>query len=107
MWKGPNIFHVLLFFPGMFSEQDNDLHKKFVKAANNKRNDFDFAHTFAPEILQNYKFENAIVLFRPSHLHAKFEDAYFAMTNEEENVYNIEKFIDENQYVFDLYLFFT
>ena len=59
-------------FPGMFSEKDNDLHKKFDKAANNKRNDFDFAHTFVPEILQNYKFENAIVLFRPSHLHAKF-----------------------------------
>ena len=81
----------------MFSEKDNDLHKKYEKVANNKRNDFDFGHTFASEILQEYKLENAIVLFRPPHLHAKFEDPFLAMTNKDENVYNIEKFIDDNQ----------
>ena len=68
-----------------------------MKAADSKRNDFEFAHTFAPEILKNYKFENAIVLFRPPHLHAKFEDPFLPFSNEDENVYNIEKFIDENQ----------
>lgn len=73
------------------------MHKKFDKAANSKRNDFDFAHTFAPEILESYKFENAIVLFRPPYLHAKFEEPFIAMTNQEENVYNIERFIDDNQ----------
>ncbi len=81
----------------MFSEADNSLYKKFEKAANSKRNDFDFAHTSAPEILEHYKHKDAIVLFRPAHLHAKFEESSVAMTNVEENVYNIEKFIDMNQ----------
>lgn len=87
-----------LLIVGMFSEKDNDLHKKYEKVANNKRNDFDFGHTFAPEILQEYKLENAIVVFRPPHLHAKFEDPFLTMTNKDENVYNIEKFIDDNQF---------
>eukprot|EP00112_Aurelia_sp_Birch-Aquarium-sp1_P016266 Seg3673.1 transcript_id=Seg3673.1/GoldUCD/mRNA.D3Y31 product="Protein disulfide-isomerase A3" protein_id=Seg3673.1/GoldUCD/D3Y31 len=83
---------------GFFSEKDNTLHKRFEKVASNKRNDFDFGHTFAPEILQHYKYENAIVLFRPVHMHAKFEDPVAVINNEEESVYNIEQFIDVNQF---------
>ncbi|XP_065060543.1 protein disulfide-isomerase A3-like [Rhopilema esculentum] len=83
---------------GFFSEEDNTMHKRFAKAADNKRNDFDFAHTFAPEILKHYNYENAIVIFRPSHLHAKFEDPFVAITDPEESVLNIERFIDDNQF---------
>ena len=83
--------------PGFFAEKDNTLHKRFEKVANNKRNDFDFGHSFAPEILQHYKYENSIVLFRPVHMHAKFEEPVAVINNEEESVYNIEQFIDVNQ----------
>ena len=73
------------------------MHKRFAKAADNKRNDFDFGHTFAPEILKHYNYENAIVMFRPPHLHAKFEDPFVAITDPEESVLNIERFFDDNQ----------
>jgi len=83
---------------GLFTEQDNELHKKFAKSAGNKREDFDFAHSFAPEILEHYKHKDAIVIFRPPHLHAKFEESSLAFANAEENVYNIERFMDDNQF---------
>ena len=73
------------------------MHKKFAKATDNKRDDFEFAHSFAPEILEHYKHNNAIVIFRPPHMHAKFEDSSLAMTGVEENIYNIERFMDDNQ----------
>ena len=83
------------------------MHKVFAKVADKKRNDADFAHTFAPEVLQNYKFENVVVLFRPSHLHAKFEDPFVVMKDLDENEDNIDKFIDNNQYVSNLLHFYA
>lgn len=84
---------------GFFTEKDNSLHKVFDKASGNKRNDFNFAHTFAPEILQHFKYENAVVLFRPPHLHAKFEESAIAVPSDvDETVLNIERFLDDNQF---------
>ena len=39
----------------MFATKDGDLHKRFMKAADNKRKDFEFAHTFSAEALEHYK----------------------------------------------------
>jgi len=57
---------------GFFSSNDA-LKTTFMKAADQKRNDFAFAHTEDDAVMEKAEHKDAIVLFRPKHMHAKFE----------------------------------
>jgi len=78
------------FFTG-----ENDLHKQFMKVADQKRTDYNFAHSTDTEINKEYQHHDEIVLFRPKHMHAKFEDPKEVLSNKEANVNQIKDFIDE------------
>ena len=41
---------------GFFASEKSDLRDAFMTAANSMREDFKFAHTTAPEVLEEYKY---------------------------------------------------
>lgn len=79
---------------GFFSDE-NDFYKKFMKAADQKRTEFNFAHSLDTDINKQFDFNDAIVIFRPKHMHAKFEDAKEILTNADVNTNEIKLFIEE------------
>lgn len=56
-----------------FFTSENDAFKAFTKAADSNRNDFSFTHTTDKELCAKHNHEDVVVLYRPKHLHAKFE----------------------------------
>jgi len=81
---------------GFFSEE-NDLYKQFQKAADQKRSDFAFAHSTDAGINKDAGHENEVVLFKPKHLHAKFEEPKEVLSDENARTKDIIRFIDEKQ----------
>lgn len=78
---------------GFFSSEDS-FSKKFLKAADQQRENYMFAHTFDSEIAGEHA--NSIVMFRPKHMHAKFEPASYSFTNADASTLDIVKFYDDN-----------
>lgn len=56
-----------------FFEKDEDLKTEFMKIADEMRDDYYFAHTTSEEILADLGHKDQVVIFRPAHLHSKFE----------------------------------
>ncbi|XP_067001320.1 protein disulfide-isomerase A3 [Anabrus simplex] len=56
-----------------FFESDSDLKSAFLKLADKLREKVRFGHSSDKEVLKKFGHTNAIVLFRPPHLHNKFE----------------------------------
>lgn len=81
---------------GYFSG-DGALKDRFLKAADQKRNDFNFAHTTDSAILEKAEHSDEIVLYRPKHLHAKFEDPKVVLGNKDASTFDITEFMTKNQ----------
>jgi len=81
---------------GFFSEE-SDLYKQYMKVADQKRSDFAFAHSLDADINKDAGHENEIVLFKPKHLHAKFEEPKEILNDQSATAGDIVRFIDEKQ----------
>jgi len=79
---------------GFFSEE-NDLYKQFMKVADQKRTDYSFAHSSNADINNEIGQNDQIVIFRPKHLHAKFEDKKEVLDNKDASTADIINFIEE------------
>ena len=78
---------------GFFSSEDQ-LYKSFLKVADQKRTDFNFAHSLNVEINKQAGHLDELVLYRPKHLHANFESAEETL-NDGFDTADIVKFINE------------
>jgi protein disulfide isomerase family A protein 3 len=78
---------------GFFNSEDS-FSKKFLKAADQQRENYMFAHTFDAEVAGEHA--NSIVMFRPKALHAKFEPTSYSFTNADASTLDIVKFYDDN-----------
>ncbi|XP_014808192.1 PREDICTED: protein disulfide-isomerase A3 [Calidris pugnax] len=82
---------------GFFREASGDAYSEFMKAANNLRDNYRFAHTSEDQLVQKYDEDGeGIVLFRPSRLTNKFEDSSIKYTEDKITSVKIKKFIQEN-----------
>lgn len=59
-----------------FFKKDSDLKKTFVKYADKMREKLRFGHTSAEQVLNKQSEEDAVYIFRPAHLHNKFENSF-------------------------------
>jgi len=78
-----------------FFEKESDLKAAFMKTADKQREKVRFAHSTNSGVLSKYGVEDAIVLFRPTHLHNKFEDNEVAYAGKP-NYDDINQFIKKN-----------
>jgi len=76
-----------------FFDSETDLYKRFQKAADQNRRDFNFAHSVNPDINKKAGHENVIVLYRPKHLHAKFEKPEEILTDASSSTLDIKNFV--------------
>lgn len=75
-----------------FFEKESDLKATYLKLANKLREKVRFAHTSQKDILDKHSVTDNIVLFRPKHLHNKFEADNLKYDGEDSQE-AIEKFI--------------
>jgi len=81
---------------GFFSSNDA-LKISFMKAADQKRNDFAFAHTTDDAVMEKAGHKDVIVLFRPKHMHAKFEDPSVVLSDADASSEDIVLFVKKNE----------
>lgn len=74
-----------------FFEKESDLKGNFLKLASKLRERVRFAHTSNKDILKKYSVSDNVILFRPKHLHNKFEDNHVKYDGEGESM---QDFID-------------
>jgi len=79
-----------------FFTKDGALKERFIAAADQKRNSYTFAHTEDAAAMEEAGHKDDIVLYRPKHLHAKFEDPKVAMGNPNAATNEIITFIKDN-----------
>jgi len=82
---------------GFFTPSSKRLQANFLKAADQKRNDFAFSHTTDEAVMEKAGHKDVIVLYRPKHMHAKFEDPHVVLSDENANVNDIAAFIKEKE----------
>jgi len=83
---------------GFFSSASDRLNKNFMKAADQNRNDFAFAHTIDEAVMEKAGHKDVVVLYRPKHLHAKFDEPAVILTDGTANVNDIVTFIKANEH---------
>lgn len=79
---------------GFFSEE-NDMFNNFMKVADQKRTDYNFAHSISGEINTAAGHNDEIVVYRPKHLKSKFEEPKEVFSNKNGKTDEIKSFIDE------------
>jgi len=77
-----------------FFEKESDLKAAFLKLADKLREKVRFAHSSLKEVLDKQGLKNNVVLFRPPHLHNKFEDNFvvFKGSNDKLNTFITENY---------------
>lgn len=81
---------------GYFSEE-NELYKRFQKAADQQRSTFAFAHSLKQDVNTKKGYNDVVVLHRPKHMHAKFEPNAEVFDNTNANTHEIVNFINEKK----------
>lgn len=78
-----------------FGEDSSALYEAFMKVANKNRETWNFAHSLDAAVNEKYGYSDKVVLFRPKHLHNKFEPA--SVVYEDSNIDKaVEAFIKVN-----------
>lgn len=77
-----------------FFEKESDLKGNFLKLANKLREKVRFAHTTNKDILKQYSVKDNVILFRPKHLHNKFEEDHVKYDGEG-TTESMQDFIEE------------
>lgn len=80
---------------GFFST-DGALKERFLSAADEKRNNYAFAHTMDSAVMEEAGHKDVIVLYRPKHMHAKFEDPKVVLDDLSATKGQIGEFIKKN-----------
>lgn len=80
-----------------FFEKESDLKGEFLKAADKLREQVNFAHTSAKEVLDKAGYKNDVVLYRPKRLHNKFEESSVKYEGEPAS-YSFKAFIQEHSH---------
>lgn len=78
-----------------FFEKETDLKTAFLKLADKLREKVRFAHSTHKALLEKQGVSDGIILFRPQHLHNKFEDDSVAYTGQATTA-DIQDFITKN-----------
>lgn len=78
-----------------FFEKESDLKVAFMKIADQMREKVRFAHSSQSDILKKQGVKDTVVLFRPSHLHSKFEESEIAYAGAAKSD-EIQTFIKKN-----------
>jgi len=81
---------------GFFSA-DGALKERFLSTADKERNNYAFAHTSDAAIMEKAGHTDQIVLFRPKHLHAKFEESKVVLDNPSTTTSEIVTFVKDNR----------
>jgi len=82
---------------GFFADGGSSAQAEFLKAANNLRESYRFAHTNLEALLEEHGISGeGILLFRPPHLSNKFEESTVAFDGEKFTSNKIKKFIQDN-----------
>jgi len=81
---------------GFLSEGSKGL-EQFLKAADAMRSDYQFSHTTDAAVMEKAGHKDVIVLYRPKHLHAKFEDAVVTLPGEGATKDSIKTFVSQNE----------
>ena len=80
---------------GFFTDEKSKLMKAFTAAADSLRQNFGFAHTLAKEVMDEYGFEDQVVIFRPAPQHTKLEESQVAYAGDASKS-KLEDFIKKN-----------
>ncbi|XP_075216151.1 disulfide-isomerase A3 [Lycorma delicatula] len=78
-----------------FFEKESDIKAEFLKIADKLREKWSFGHSTASAVLKHQGLKDGIVLFRPKHLHNKFEQSFITYDGPPSKD-SIEKWITEN-----------
>ncbi|RZF44763.1 hypothetical protein LSTR_LSTR000715 [Laodelphax striatellus] len=78
-----------------FFESDSDLKSEFLKTAEKLKEKMQFGHSTAKEVLDKEGKTDSIVLYRPKHLHNKFEPDLVVYDGKADKI-SIEKWINTN-----------
>lgn len=78
-----------------FFKTESELKAAFLKLADKLREKVRFAHTTYAELLKKEGVEDGVVLFRPAHLHSKFEDSKVKYTGAAKST-DLNDFITKN-----------
>ncbi|PVD19713.1 hypothetical protein C0Q70_20204 [Pomacea canaliculata] len=81
---------------GFFEKADSNIAKAFQKVADSVE-DLRFAHTTSESVLENFKYKDNIVLFRPKVMENKFEETRVVYSGDG-TTGNIKKFLEEESF---------
>ncbi|XP_062516317.1 protein disulfide-isomerase A3-like [Corticium candelabrum] len=76
---------------GFFAQEDG-LYKVFTKTADSMREEFRFGYSSAADVLEEYGYQSAVVLFQPSRLQNKLEKAQSRYSGKED-IADLKKWI--------------
>jgi len=76
---------------------ESKLKENFLKAADKKRNEYMFSHTMDNAVMDATGYKDVIVLYRPKHLEAKFEELTVVSSDSTLDADGIVEFIGANE----------
>uniref|UniRef100_UPI00358F7B72 protein disulfide-isomerase A3 n=1 Tax=Myxine glutinosa TaxID=7769 RepID=UPI00358F7B72 len=80
---------------GFFEEAGSVSQAEFLKLASAQRDNYRFAHTSVPSLLEKQDGKEAVVIFRPKRLANKFEEST-VIYNDEITSSNLKEFVQDN-----------
>lgn len=80
-----------------FFKSDDELKSQFLKTAGELRDKHRFAHTTDEAVMEEYKHNDQVVLFRPPRMHTKLEDSEVTYTGNAD-IFYIKKFISSSKH---------
>ena len=81
-----------------FGAADSTIMKTFAKTADKLRQEYNFAHTSAEEVMTKLGQKEGIVLYRPKHLANKFEEGSVVYFGKSDDKAAVAAFIADNRH---------